>query len=88
MAVAAARRLAADLTVDDTVLRGFCRAHGIRSLRLFGSAARNELRATATSTCSSSSNQAGKPVCSASPCSNSSYRSCSAGRSTSVPPVT
>jgi uncharacterized protein len=36
--------LAADLTVDDTELRAFCRKHGIRSLRLFGSAARNELR--------------------------------------------
>jgi uncharacterized protein len=36
--------LAADLTIDDTVLRTFCREHGIRSLRLFGSAARNELR--------------------------------------------
>jgi uncharacterized protein len=35
---------AADLTVDDTVLRVFCREHGIRSLRLFGSAARDELR--------------------------------------------
>lgn len=36
--------LATDLSVDDTVLRAFCRQHGIRSLRLFGSAARNELR--------------------------------------------
>jgi predicted nucleotidyltransferase len=36
--------LATDLTVDDTVLRAFCREHGIRSLRLFGSAVRNELR--------------------------------------------
>jgi uncharacterized protein len=36
--------LAADLTVDDTVLVALCREHGIRSLRLFGSAARNELR--------------------------------------------
>jgi uncharacterized protein len=36
--------LAADLTVDDTVLRAFCREHGIRSLRVFGSAARDELR--------------------------------------------
>jgi predicted nucleotidyltransferase len=36
--------LADELTVDDTVLRGFCRRHGIRSLRLFGSGARNELR--------------------------------------------
>ena len=36
--------LATDLTIDDTVLRAFCREHGIRSLRLFGSAARNELR--------------------------------------------
>jgi uncharacterized protein len=31
-------------TVDDAVLRAFCREHGIRSLRLFGSATRNELR--------------------------------------------
>jgi uncharacterized protein len=37
-------KLATDLTIDDTVLRAFCRDHGIRSLRLFGSAARNELR--------------------------------------------
>jgi len=36
--------LAHDLTVDEAVLRAFCREHGIRSLRLFGSAARNELR--------------------------------------------
>jgi uncharacterized protein len=36
--------LATDLTVDDTALRTFCREHGIRSLRLFGSAVRNELR--------------------------------------------
>lgn len=36
--------LAADLTVDDTELRAFCRKYGIRSLRLIGSAARNELR--------------------------------------------
>jgi uncharacterized protein len=36
--------LATDLTVDDTMLRAFGREHGIRSLRLFGSAARNELR--------------------------------------------
>ena len=36
--------LTTDLSVDDTVLRAFCRQHGIRSLRLFGSAARNELR--------------------------------------------
>jgi uncharacterized protein len=36
--------LTADLTVDETVLRAFCREHGIRSLRLFGSAVRNELR--------------------------------------------
>jgi uncharacterized protein len=34
--------LAADLTADDTVLRAFCREHRIRSLRLFGSAARND----------------------------------------------
>jgi uncharacterized protein len=31
-------------TVDDAVLRVFCRERGIRSLRLFGSAARDELR--------------------------------------------
>jgi uncharacterized protein len=37
-------QLAADVTIDHTVLRAFCREHGIRSLRLFGSAARNELR--------------------------------------------
>jgi uncharacterized protein len=36
--------LATDVTIDDTLLRAFCREHGIRSLRLFGSAARNELR--------------------------------------------
>lgn len=36
--------LAAELTVDDNVLRAFCREHGIRTLRVFGSAARNELR--------------------------------------------
>lgn len=35
---------ATDVTIDDTVLRAFCRKHGIRSLRLFGSAARDELR--------------------------------------------
>jgi uncharacterized protein len=29
---------------DEAVLSGFCHEHGIRSLRLFGSAARNELR--------------------------------------------
>jgi uncharacterized protein len=40
----AAMQLADELTIDDAVLRGFCRRHGIRSLRLFGSAARNELR--------------------------------------------
>ena len=33
-----------ELTIDNTVLRAFCRRHGIRSLRLFGSAARDELR--------------------------------------------
>jgi uncharacterized protein len=33
-----------ELLLDDTVLVAFCREHGIRSLRLFGSAARNELR--------------------------------------------
>jgi uncharacterized protein len=43
-ATLAPMELAADQTVDDTVLRAFCREHGIRSLRLFGSAARNELR--------------------------------------------
>lgn len=36
--------LATDVTIDDTALRAFCREHGIRSLRLFGSAARDELR--------------------------------------------
>jgi uncharacterized protein len=36
--------LADHVTVDEAVLRAFCREHGIRSLRLFGSAARNELR--------------------------------------------
>ena len=36
--------LATDLIVDDTELRAFRRVHGIRSLRLFGSAARDELR--------------------------------------------
>lgn len=36
--------LATDVTIDDTVLCAFCREHGIRSLRLFGSAARDELR--------------------------------------------
>ena len=39
-----ATELADDLTVDEALLRAFCREHGIRSLRLFGSAARNELR--------------------------------------------
>ena len=33
-----------DVTVDDSTLRAFCRRHGIRSLRLFGSAMRGELR--------------------------------------------
>lgn len=37
-------QLATDVTIDDTALRAFCREHGIRSLRLFGSAARDELR--------------------------------------------
>jgi uncharacterized protein len=32
------------LTVDADTLRAFCRRHGIRSLRLFGSAMRGELR--------------------------------------------
>jgi uncharacterized protein len=36
--------LAAEASINETVLRAFCREHGIRSLRLFGSAARNELR--------------------------------------------
>ena len=36
--------LADELTVDDTALRAFCRRHGVRRLRLFGSAVRNELR--------------------------------------------
>lgn len=31
-------RLAAGIEVDDDVLAGFCRAHGIRRLALFGSA--------------------------------------------------
>jgi uncharacterized protein len=39
-----AMELAAEVSIDDAVLRAFCREHGIRSLRLFGSAARNELR--------------------------------------------
>lgn len=36
--------LADQLTVDDTMLVAFCRDHGIRNLRVFGSAARNDLR--------------------------------------------
>ncbi len=35
---------ASEVSIDETVLRSFCREHGIRSLRPFGSAARNELR--------------------------------------------
>jgi uncharacterized protein len=37
-------KLADDLTVNEAVLRAVCREHGILSMRLFGSAARNELR--------------------------------------------
>jgi uncharacterized protein len=40
----AGMQLADELTLDDTLLRAFCRRHGIRALQLFGSAARNELR--------------------------------------------
>lgn len=38
-----------ELTLDGTLLRAFCRLYGIRSLRSFGSAARNELRGGARS---------------------------------------
>jgi uncharacterized protein len=37
--------LAPGTTIDDEGLRVFCRAHGIRRLRLFGSALRGELHA-------------------------------------------
>ena len=37
--------LAPGTTIDDGDLRAFCSAHGIRRLRLFGSALRGELRA-------------------------------------------
>jgi tRNA nucleotidyltransferase (CCA-adding enzyme) len=77
--------LAADLTVDDTELRAFCREHGIRSLRLFGSAARDELRDDSDIDLLVEFERAGPPVCSESPSSNSSSRSCSAERSTSEP---
>lgn len=36
--------LAPGVAVEDEVLRGYCRAHGIRRLGLFGSALRGELR--------------------------------------------
>jgi predicted nucleotidyltransferase len=36
--------LAEGLTVDDTMLRAFCHAQGIRRLGLYGSALRGELR--------------------------------------------
>lgn len=36
--------LAAGVAIEDEVLREFCRAHGIRTMRLFGSALRGRLR--------------------------------------------
>ncbi len=36
--------LASGITVEESVLKAFCEAHGIRRLSLFGSALRGELR--------------------------------------------
>lgn len=37
-------QLVAGIAIDDHVLREFCRAHGIRTLRLFGSALEGQLQ--------------------------------------------
>jgi uncharacterized protein len=77
--------LAADLTVDDTELCAFCREHGIRSLRWFGSAARNELRDDSDIALLVEYEPGRTPGLLGVASSNSSSRNYSAARSTSEP---